>query len=66
MEDNKILPIDLLVVNLYPFEDIVSKQNCEMLEAIENIDIGGSAMLRAAAKNYVKQLLVIKATTNAY
>ncbi len=64
MKENKILPIDLLVVNLYPFEDVVSKQNCEMLEAIENIDIGGPAMLRAAAKNYVN--IAIATDTSDY
>ena len=47
-----IQPIDLLVVNLYPFADTVSRPNCRYAEAIENIDIGGPAMLRAAAKNH--------------
>ena len=44
--------IDLLVVNLYPFRETVAKPNCTLDEAIENIDIGGPAMLRAAAKNH--------------
>ncbi|MFO7747517.1 MAG: bifunctional phosphoribosylaminoimidazolecarboxamide formyltransferase/IMP cyclohydrolase [Orrella sp.] len=44
--------IDLLVVNLYPFRETVAKHNCTFDEAIENIDIGGPAMLRAAAKNH--------------
>ncbi len=47
-----IQPIDLLVVNLYPFAETVSRPNCGYAEAIENIDIGGPAMLRAAAKNH--------------
>jgi phosphoribosylaminoimidazolecarboxamide formyltransferase/IMP cyclohydrolase len=47
-----IEPIDLLVVNLYPFAETVSRPNCRYAEAIENIDIGGPAMLRAAAKNH--------------
>jgi phosphoribosylaminoimidazolecarboxamide formyltransferase / IMP cyclohydrolase len=47
-----IQPIDLLVVNLYPFAATVSRPNCRHAEAIENIDIGGPAMLRAAAKNH--------------
>lgn len=44
--------IDLLVVNLYPFRETVAKHNCTFDDAIENIDIGGPAMLRAAAKNH--------------
>ena len=47
-----IEPIDLLVVNLYPFAATVARPNCRYQEAIENIDIGGPAMLRAAAKNH--------------
>ena len=47
-----IRPIDLLVVNLYPFAETVARPNCRYAEAIENIDIGGPAMLRAAAKNH--------------
>ena len=47
-----IHPIDLLVVNLYPFAQTVSRPNCRYAEAIENIDIGGPAMLRAGAKNH--------------
>ncbi|MBM3252100.1 MAG: bifunctional phosphoribosylaminoimidazolecarboxamide formyltransferase/IMP cyclohydrolase [Candidatus Omnitrophica bacterium] len=44
--------IDMVVVNLYPFEKTVAKKNIELAEAIENIDIGGPSMLRSAAKNY--------------
>ena len=52
MEDNNIEPIDLVVVNLYPFEEVIKKESTDLAEAIENIDIGGPTMLRAAAKNY--------------
>jgi phosphoribosylaminoimidazolecarboxamide formyltransferase/IMP cyclohydrolase len=47
-----IAPIDLLVVNLYPFEATVAKADCTLADAIENIDIGGPAMVRSAAKNW--------------
>ncbi|MCX7961730.1 MAG: bifunctional phosphoribosylaminoimidazolecarboxamide formyltransferase/IMP cyclohydrolase [Burkholderiales bacterium] len=47
-----IAPIDLLVVNLYPFEATVADPDCSLAQAIENIDVGGPAMLRAAAKNH--------------
>ena len=47
-----IAPIDLLVVNLYPFEATVAKAGCTLADAIENIDIGGPAMVRSAAKNW--------------
>jgi len=52
MNQHGIEPIDLVVVNLYPFEATVSKPGCKLAEAIENIDIGGPAMLRSAAKNH--------------
>ena len=52
MDALDIGPIDLLVVNLYPFEAAVSRPGCELAEALENIDIGGPALLRAAAKNH--------------
>jgi phosphoribosylaminoimidazolecarboxamide formyltransferase/IMP cyclohydrolase len=48
----KIEPIDLLVINLYPFAQTVARAGCTLDDAIENIDIGGPAMLRAAAKNW--------------
>ncbi len=54
MQEHDIAPIDLLVVNLYPFEQTVSRPDCDLEEAIENIDIGGPAMLRAAAKNHAR------------
>jgi phosphoribosylaminoimidazolecarboxamide formyltransferase/IMP cyclohydrolase len=52
MKEHGILPIDLIAVNLYPFEATVAKENCALDEAIENIDIGGPTMLRSSAKNY--------------
>ena len=52
MEENGIEPIDLVVVNLYPFKKTVAKPNVQLSDAIENIDIGGPAMIRAAAKNF--------------
>ena len=52
MEQHGIPPIDLVVANLYPFEQTVSRPDCELAEAIENIDIGGPTLLRAAAKNH--------------
>lgn len=51
METHQIPPIDLVVVNLYPFEATVANPDCDLPTAIENIDIGGPTMLRAAAKN---------------
>lgn len=52
MEENNIKPIDMVVVNLYPFKETISKPDVTLEEAIENIDIGGPAMIRAAAKNF--------------
>lgn len=52
MAELGIAPIDLLVLNLYPFESTVAKVDCTLEQAIENIDIGGPAMLRSAAKNW--------------
>ncbi len=52
MEEHDIPPIDMVVVNLYPFARTVARAGCTMEEAIENIDIGGPAMVRAAAKNH--------------
>jgi phosphoribosylaminoimidazolecarboxamide formyltransferase/IMP cyclohydrolase len=52
LEANNIRPIDLVVVNLYPFEQTIAKEGVALAEAIEQIDIGGPAMLRAAAKNF--------------
>ena len=52
LKDHDIATIDLLVVNLYPFEATVAKPGCTLEDAIENIDIGGPAMVRSAAKNW--------------
>lgn len=52
MDKNNIGPIDIVVVNFYPFIDVIKKEYASLDEAIENIDIGGPTMLRAAAKNY--------------
>ena len=52
MSSNDIPPIDLVVVNLYPFRSTVANPDCSLEDAIENIDIGGPTMLRAAAKNH--------------
>ncbi|MGD2119830.1 MAG: bifunctional phosphoribosylaminoimidazolecarboxamide formyltransferase/IMP cyclohydrolase [Chromatiales bacterium] len=52
MQQHDIGPIDLIVVNLYPFEQTVADPDCDLATAIENIDIGGPTMLRAAAKNH--------------
>jgi phosphoribosylaminoimidazolecarboxamide formyltransferase/IMP cyclohydrolase len=54
-----IAPIDLVVVNLYPFEETVAKPNVSLHEAIENIDIGGPSMLRSAAKNHDSVTVVV-------
>ncbi len=59
MSGHGIPPIDLLAVNLYPFESTVAKPDCDLATAIENIDIGGPAMLRAAAKNHAAVTVVV-------
>ncbi len=51
MKEHDIEPIDLVCVNLYPFEATIARGDCTLEEAIENIDIGGPSMLRSAAKN---------------
>src|SRR2546428_4252134 len=53
-----IEPIDLVVVNLYPFEQTVARPGCTLAQAIENIDVGGPSMLRAGAKNYAAVAVV--------
>ncbi len=55
-----ILPIELLAVNLYPFRETVADPDCTVDEAVENIDVGGPAMLRAAAKNHVAVTVVVE------
>ncbi len=59
MADHAIEPIDLVVVNLYPFEETIARPGCDLATAIENIDIGGPALLRAAAKNHASVGVVV-------
>lgn len=59
LEDNNIEPIDLVAVNLYPFEQTIAKRDVSLDEAIEQIDIGGPAMLRSAAKNFKYTAVVV-------
>jgi len=59
MQEQDIPPIDLVVVNLYPFESVTANENCSLEDAIENIDIGGPAMVRAAAKNHARVSVVV-------
>jgi phosphoribosylaminoimidazolecarboxamide formyltransferase/IMP cyclohydrolase len=59
MKSNDIAPIDLVVVNLYPFEATIADENCSLEDAIENIDIGGPAMVRATAKNHAFVCIVV-------
>ncbi len=58
MAEHRLEPIDLVVVNFYPFEQTVAKTGVSLEDAIENIDIGGPAMVRAAAKNYADVAVV--------
>ena len=64
MKNHQIDPIDLVVVNLYPFEETIRQKGCSLELAIENIDIGGPAMIRSAAKNY--QHVAILTNPNDY
>ena len=59
MDDHSILGIDMVVVNLYPFEATVADPNCDLNTAIENIDIGGPTMVRSAAKNHNDVTVVV-------
>lgn len=59
MEKHEIVPIDLVVVNLYPFAATVAQEDCTLENAIENIDIGGPTMVRAAAKNHKDVLIIV-------
>ena len=58
-QEHGIKPIDLVVVNLYPFEQTVANPNVTLEDAIENIDIGGPSMLRSAAKNHQSVAVVV-------
>ena len=59
MKKHGIEPIDMIVVNLYPFKETIAKPGCTFEDAIENIDIGGPAMLRSASKNFQSVTVVI-------
>jgi phosphoribosylaminoimidazolecarboxamide formyltransferase/IMP cyclohydrolase len=59
MQAHGIQPIDMVVVNLYPFEATVAKADCTLEDAIENIDIGGPTMLRSAAKNHADVTVLV-------
>ncbi|MGB5716195.1 MAG: bifunctional phosphoribosylaminoimidazolecarboxamide formyltransferase/IMP cyclohydrolase [Gammaproteobacteria bacterium] len=59
MAANEISPIDMVVVNLYPFEQTVARDDCDLPMAIENIDIGGPTLLRAAAKNHAAVTVIV-------
>lgn len=59
MDEHDIPAIDLIVVNLYPFEETIAKPDCTLADAIENIDIGGPTMVRASAKNHAHVCIVV-------
>ncbi|SFV80121.1 IMP cyclohydrolase / Phosphoribosylaminoimidazolecarboxamide formyltransferase [hydrothermal vent metagenome] len=59
MVENNINPIDLVVVNLYPFQATIANPDCTLEDAIENIDIGGPAMLRSSAKNHASVTVLV-------
>jgi phosphoribosylaminoimidazolecarboxamide formyltransferase/IMP cyclohydrolase len=59
IEEHGIAPIDMVVVNLYRFEDVAAKADARLEELIENIDIGGPTLIRAAAKNYQDVAVVV-------
>ncbi|MGR5260575.1 bifunctional phosphoribosylaminoimidazolecarboxamide formyltransferase/IMP cyclohydrolase [Vibrio astriarenae] len=61
METHGINPIDMVVVNLYPFAETVAKEGCTLEDAVENIDIGGPTMVRSAAKNHKDVTIVVNA-----
>ncbi len=59
MREQGIAPIDLVVINLYPFAETIARPGCRYEDAIENIDVGGPAMLRAAAKNHARVAVLV-------
>ena len=65
MASHDIAPIDMVVVNLYPFEATVARPDCSLEDAIENIDIGGPAMIRAASKNHAYVSVIVDAADYA-
>ncbi len=62
MEQHGIQPIDMVVVNLYPFAQTVARPNCSLADAVENIDIGGPTMVRSAAKNHKDVAIVVNSS----
>ncbi|MDF2182249.1 bifunctional phosphoribosylaminoimidazolecarboxamide formyltransferase/IMP cyclohydrolase [Neptuniibacter sp. CAU 1671] len=62
MDQHGIRPIDMVVVNLYPFAATIARPDCDLPMAIENIDIGGPTMVRSAAKNHKDVAIVVNAT----
>lgn len=62
MAEHGINPIDLVVVNLYPFQATIAREDCDLAMAIENIDIGGPTMVRSAAKNNAAVAIVVNAS----
>ncbi|TNZ67785.1 bifunctional phosphoribosylaminoimidazolecarboxamide formyltransferase/IMP cyclohydrolase [Vibrio parahaemolyticus] len=62
MAKHGINPIDMIVVNLYPFAETVAKEGCTLADAVENIDIGGPTMVRSAAKNHKDVTIVVNAS----
>jgi len=65
MREQGIAPIDVVVINLYPFAETIAKPGCAYEDAIENIDVGGPAMLRAAAKNHARVAVLVDPTDYA-
>jgi len=63
MQEHDIKPIDMVVVNLYPFEATVANPDCSLEDAIENIDIGGPTMVRSAAKNFNNVAIVVNSSS---
>ncbi|MDZ7324402.1 bifunctional phosphoribosylaminoimidazolecarboxamide formyltransferase/IMP cyclohydrolase [Kosakonia sacchari] len=62
MAQHAIAPIDMVVVNLYPFAETVAREGCSLEDAVENIDIGGPTMVRSAAKNHKDVAIVVKSS----
>jgi phosphoribosylaminoimidazolecarboxamide formyltransferase/IMP cyclohydrolase len=65
MAQHAIAPIDMVVVNLYPFAQTVARPDCSLEDAVENIDIGGPTMVRSAAKNHKDVAIVVKSSDYA-
>ena len=60
LQDHGIVPIDIVVVNLYPFVDTIARSNTTLSEALEQIDIGGVSLIRAAAKNFQDVVILVR------